>query len=364
MSIEKLVRKEIRALKPYNPGQSISDIKLKYGLEEVFNLSTNESVIGPSEVVQAALRNELTNINQYPDGSSYLLRRALSEKYDIDSDMVIITNGGDELLYLLGSCFISPDDEIITGEYGFSTYEIVGNLYGAKIIRVPLRDGFLDLTGTVKQVTENTKMIFLCNPHNPDGTIFNQEDFNDFLKELPANIVIVLDEAYADFVENSEYPDSIRLIKENNHYIISLRTFSKIGGIAGLRIGFGIAREEIISCLRKVQPPYSVNRLAQIAARAFLSDNNYQNSLLQNNKQGKKYLYQQLDRLNLSYYPTESNFIFVDLRKDSDLMCTELIKRGIIVRSGKVWGKNTRVRITIGTSAQNRQLIRALEKIL
>ncbi len=364
MSIEKLVRKEVRLLKPYNPGQSISDIKLKYGLEEVFNLSTNESVIGPSAVVQKALKIELANINQYPDGSSFLLRRALSEKYNIDSDMVIITNGGDELLYLLGSCFIAPDDEIIIGEYGFSTYEIVGSLYGAKIIKVPLREGFLDLTKMVAQVTAKTKLIFLCNPHNPDGTIFTQEGFNDFLRKLPANIIIVLDEAYADFVENPKYPDSIRMIKENNHYIISLRTFSKIGGIAGLRIGFGITSREFINCLRKVQPPYSVNRLAQIAARAFLSDDNYQKNLLQNNKKGKKYLYQQLNMLNLFYYPTESNFIFVDLQKDSDLMCTELIKRGIIVRSGKVWGKNTWVRITIGTPAQNRQLIRALEKIL
>lgn len=364
MSIEKIARKELQLLKPYNPGQSISDIKLKYGLEEVFNLSTNESVIGPSSVVQDALKSELNNINQYPDGSSLLLRKELSKKYNVDSDMIIITNGGDELLYLLGSCFITAKDEIIMGEYGFSTYEIVSRLYGAKIVRVPLKEGFLDLKRMVTQVTENTKMVFLCNPHNPAGTIFTQEELDDFLEKLPHDIVVVLDEAYSDFVEKPEYPDSMSLIKDNKPYIISLRTFSKIGGIAGLRIGFGIASKEFINCLRKVQPPYSVNRLAQVAARAFLSDSNYQKKLLQNNKQGKSYLYQQLNRLNLFYYPTESNFIFVDLKKDSDLMCTELIKRGIIVRSGKVWGKNSWVRITIGTPVQNQLLVSVLDQIL
>jgi histidinol-phosphate aminotransferase len=364
MSIEKLVRKELRMLKPYIPGQSIADIKYKYGLQEVFNLATNESVIGPSPVVQDALRCELSNINQYPDGSSFLLREELSKKYNVKSDMIIITNGGDELLYLLGNSFLSAEDEIIMGEYGFSTYEIIGRLYGAKIVRVPLKKGFLDLSKMAAQVTENTKMIFLCNPHNPDGTIFTQEELNDFLERLPTNIVVVLDEAYSDFVENPEYPDSIGLIKENKRYIIILRTFSKIGGIAGLRIGFGVASKEFINCLRKVQPPYSVNRLAQAAAMAFLSDEDYQKELLQNNKQGKMYLYQQLNRLNLFYYPTEANFIFVDLKKDADLMCTKLMKNGIIVRSGKIWDKNTWVRITIGTLYQNRQLIIALENIL
>jgi histidinol-phosphate aminotransferase len=364
MSIEKLVRKEVRLLKPYMPGQSIGDIKYKYGLKEVFNLSTNESVIGPSPVVQEALKSELNNINQYPDGSSLLLRKELSKKYNIDTDMFIITNGGDELLCLLGSCFLTAGDEIIMGEYGFSTYEIVGRLYGAKIVRIPLQEGFLDLNRMIAKVTENTKMIFLCNPHNPAGTIFTQKELKYFLEKLPPHTIIVLDEAYSDFVENTEYPDSIGLIKGNKHYIISLRTFSKIGGIAGLRIGFGIASKEFINCLRKIQPPYSVNRLAQAAARAFLSENNYQKKLLQNNKQGKLYLYQQLNRLNLFYYPTEANFIFVDLKKDADLMCTKLMQNGIIVRSGKIWGKNTWVRITIGTPSQNQRLVSVLKQIL
>lgn len=364
MKIEDLLRKEVKLLKPYLPSKSIEDVRKSLGLPDVLNLSSNESALGASDVVKEALQAELKNIHRYPDSSSRQLREDLARRYGINTDMLITTNGGDELLYLLGSCFISPDDELVMGEYGFATYQSVAELCGGRIITVPLNNGYLDLTDMVGKVTEKTKVIFLCNPHNPNGTIFSHHQLEQFLSKIPIHPIIVLDEAYFDFVESNDFPDSIKLIREDNHHIVILRTFSKIGGMAGLRIGFGIAKKELIDCLKKVQPPYSVNRLAQAAARAFLSDGNYQKKLLQNNKQGKTYLYQQLNRLNLFYYPTEANFMFVDLKKDSDLMCTRLIKSGIIVRSGKIWGKNTWVRITIGTPDQNRQIISALEKIL
>jgi len=364
MQIENLVRREVQKLAPYIPGQSAKDVKKSLGLTKVINLSTNESVLKVSNRVRDALTSDLNTINQYPDGSSRLLRNDIASRYNLDPDMLIITNGGDELIYLLCACFISPGEEIVIGEYGFSTYAIAGQIYGANIRKVSLKNGYLDLPGMAEQVNRKTKMIFLCNPHNPDGTIFDYRSFKSFLNKIPENIIIVLDEAYADFVENPEFPDSNNLIKNNNHHIISLRTFSKIGGMAGLRIGFGIARRELINYLRKVQPPYSVNRLAQVAARAFLSDENYRDRLLKNNKQGKQYLYRQFNRLRLFYYPTEANFIFVDVRVDADIICKKLIEKGIIVRSGKVWGKDTWIRVTIGTEKHVRSFIKALEEIL
>lgn len=363
MKIEDLMREEVKSLKPYIPGQSIDQVKKDMGLAEVMNLSTNESVFGPSTIVKEALLLELNNIHQYPDGASLLLRKALAKKYDIDSEMLIVTNGGDELLYLLGSCFLSLDDEVIMGEYGFKTYEIVSELFGAKIISVPLKDNHLDLEGIASEVTDKTKIIFLCNPYNPDGTIFTHDDLVKFLDNIPVHPIIVLDEAYSDFVESSDFPDSIGLIKENHHPMIALRTFSKIGGMAGLRIGFGIARKEFIHCLKKVQPPYSVNRLAQIAAKAFLYDYEYREKLLQNNRSGKTFLYQQFNQLNISYIPTEANFIFVDVKEDADVICKKLIEKGIIVRSGKIWGCDTQIRVTIGTEKQNQKLINALKNI-
>ncbi len=364
MNIEDLVRKEVKLLKPYEAGQSIEDVKKKLGFMDVINLSTNESILGPSPLVKDALKSALSDIHRYPDGSSSLLCNKLAAQYTVNPDMIIVTNGGDELLYLLGSCFVSPDDEVVIGEYGFKTYEIASELFGGKLITVPLKNQQLDLEEIARKVTEKTKIIFLCNPHNPNGTIFPHHDLVQFLSNIPPHPIIVLDEAYSDFVESNDFPDSIKLIKENHHHIIALRTFSKIGGMAGLRVGFGIAQKELINCLKKVQPPYSVNRMAQAAAGAFLSDDNYRERLLGNNRQGKTFLYQQFNRLNLSYIPTEANFIFVDLKRDADLMCKKLIEKGIIVRSGKIWGCNTFIRVTIGSEKQNQQLIRTLGKIL
>ncbi|MDD4362958.1 MAG: histidinol-phosphate transaminase, partial [Atribacterota bacterium] len=273
-------------------------------------------------------------------------------------------NGGDELLYLLTGCFISSGDEVILGEYGFSTYEIASTMYGAKIIKIPLKKGFLDLPTIARQTNAKTKMIFLCNPYNPDGTIFTQQELEKFLENISDKIIIVMDEAYIDFVESKDFPNSINLIKEKNNPIVSLRTFSKIGGIAGLRIGFGIAQPEFVNCLRKVQQPYSVNRLAQTAARACINDNDYRDQLLQNNREGKDYLYKELTALNLFYHQTQTNFIFADTQKDADMVCEKLAEKGIIVRSGKVWGKDTFIRVTIGTETQNKIFIKALTDIL
>lgn len=364
MIIKDLVRKEVKLLEAYIPGQSVEDVQKRLGLAEVINLSTNESVLGPSTVVKESLKSALSDIHRYPNGSSLPLREDLASQYGINPDMIIITNGGDELLYLLGSCFVSPDDEVIIAEYGFKTYEIASELFGGKMILVPLKNQHLNLEEMARKVTEKTKIIFLCNPHNPNGTIFTHHDLEQFLNNIPLHAIVMLDEAYSDFVESQDFPDSIKLIKESHHHIIILRTFSKIGGMAGLRIGFGIAKQEFISCLKKVQPPYSINRMAQAAARAFLSDREYRERLLQNNRQGKRFLYRQLNQLNLSYLPTEANFIFVDLKEDADIICDKLIAEGIIVRSGKVWGCDTNIRVTIGTEEQNEKLMNALKRIL
>ena len=364
MNIENLLRKEAKSLKPYIPSDSMDDVKKRLGLSNVINLSSNESVLGSSEIVKEAIKLELNNIYRYPDSSSRNLRKTLASQFGINKDMMIVTNGGDELINLLGSCFVSSGDELIMGEYGFATYRSTAELYGGKIIAVQLKDKALDLAKMADRVTKRTKLIFLCNPHNPNGTIFTHEQLKQFLDNIPEDPIILLDEAYYDFVEDSEYPDSIKLIKEDYHNIIALRTFSKIGGMAGLRIGFGIAKNGLINCLKRVQPPYSVNYLAQVAAEAFLGDINYQKSLIQNNNKCKKYLYQEFTRLNLSYIPTEANFIFVDVNQDADIICTKLIEKGIIVRSGKIWGCNTSIRVTIGTEEQNKQMIHVLETIL
>ncbi len=363
-NLENLVKKEVLSLDAYVPSKTREEVKQDIEFKEVINLATNESVLGPSALVQEAIKSALPVIHQYPDGSSSLLRKEIASHLGINPQMLIITNGGDELIYLLGNSFITPGDEVIMGEYGFKTYENATTINGGKLIMVPFQKRKHDLPAMASAVSNKTKMIFLNNPHNPNGTIFTHKELRNFLKKIPQNIIIVLDEAYCDFVENQEFPDSIKLLREDDHYLVVLRTFSKIGGMAGLRIGFGIAPEEIIYYLKKIQPPYSVNCLAQVAARAFLADEGYREKLLQNNREGKAFLYQQFDRLKLSYITTEANFIYLDMKKDAEVITDKLMEKGIIVRSGKLWGCDTFLRITIGTQKQNQQLIYALENIL
>lgn len=364
MKIENLIRKEVQSLKPYVPSEVAEEVMKELNLNEVINLSTNESVLGPSAIVQEALKQALISIHQYPDGLCTKLRKDIASILELDADMIIITNGGDELLYLLGSTFLNFGDEVIVGEYGFKTYESVTILNGGKLIRVPFQKRRYDLAEISNKVTKKTKIIFLCNPHNPNGTIFTHKELENFLSMIPQNVLIVLDEAYADFVEDHNFPDSIKLIQENKYFLLVLRTFSKIGGMAGLRIGYGLASGEIINVLKKVQPPYSVNYLAQIAAKAFLTDTAYRQSIIQTNKEGKYFLYREFDRLQLSYIPSEANFIFVNLGCDADSICSKLMSKGILVRSGKIWGCPTYIRVTIGTEGQNHKFISTLEKIL
>ena len=364
MDLNQLTRKEIRTLKPYVPGKSIEDVQKQWGFQEVTNLSTNESILGTSVSVKKAIIGELEQIYRYPDADCRLLCHDLSDYYGISPEQMIITNGGDELIYLLGQSFISPEDEIIMSQYGFGTYRIISQLFGGKIVSVPFQKNKINLAEMAKKVTKKTKLIFLCNPHNPLGTIITEDDLKQFLKQIPAHPVIVLDEAYLDFVEDKNFPDSVRFIQEDSHHLIALRTFSKIGGIAGLRAGFGLARKELIDILKRVQPPYSVNRIAHVAARAFLSDQHYRKQLLDYNHEGKVFLYQQLNQLNVEYIPTEANFIFVNLKKDAEVICQKLMEQGIIIRSGNVWGCPTFVRITIGLPEQNQVLIKSLTKII
>jgi len=357
------VRKGILELKPYIPGKPVEEVKQELGLKEVIKLASNETSIGPSPLAIEAIKKEIENINFYPEGSSRALREKIAHKLKIDKEMLIIGNGADNIIDLVGMAFINEGDEVISGEITFPAYETITKIMGGKLISVKLKDFSFDLEEIVQRINERTKIIFLCNPNNPTGTIVNKKAVDRLMKQVPENVIVVFDEAYYDYVEDQDYSDSLPYVLKGKNVIV-LRTFSKIAGIAGVRIGYGIAKPELVSYLRRVINPFSTNRLAQVAALASLDDDEHYRKVLKTNQEGKKYLYSELEKIDLFYLPTETNFIFIDLKEDSEIVFEKLLKKGIIVRPGKIYGCPNFIRLTIGTAYENQKFILALKEVI
>ena len=357
-----LVRKGILDLKPYIPGKPIEEVKRELGLKEVIKLASNETSVGPSPLAVEAVIKEAKKINLYPEATSRLLREKLAEKLKIDKEMIICGNGADDVIDLVGMAFINEGDEVITCETTFPAYRTAVKIMGGKFISVKLKDFCFDLEEIAKRINEKTKMIFLCNPNNPTGTILTKEEINRFMKKIPKDIIVVFDEAYCDYVENKNYVNGLQFVLEGKNVIV-VRTFSKIAGIAGVRVGYAIAHQELISYLRRVVNPFTTNRLAQVAALASLDDEEHRRKVLNSNHEGKKYLYKELDKLGLFYVPTETNFIFIDVKIDSEAIFEKLLKKGVIIRPGKPYGCTNFIRVTIGTAYENQRFIKAIREI-
>lgn len=358
-----LVRKGIVDLKPYIPGKPIEEVKRELGIEEVVKLASNETSIGPSPLALEAIREEIESINLYPEGSSRLLREKIAYKLNLNKEMIIVGNGADNIIGLVGMAFVNKSDEVIIGEITFPAYEAITKIMGGNVIPVKFKDYTYNLEEIAQQINERTKLIFICNPNNPTGTIVNKEAVDKFIRQIPEGIIIVFDEAYYDYVEDENYPNTLSYVLEKKNAIL-LRTFSKIAGIAGIRIGYGIAKPELIGYLRQVASPFPANRLAQVAASASLDDKKHYKQVLKSNQEGKKYLYKELKKLNLFYLPTEANFIFIDLKTNANVIFEKLLKKGVIIRPGKTWGCPNFIRVTIGTLNENQNFIQALKEVL
>jgi len=358
-----LICRGIIDLKPYIPGKPIEEVKRELGLKEVIKLASNETSVGPSPLAIEAIKKEIRNINLYPEGSSSLLREKLAHSLSIDKEMIIIGNGEDDIIDLIGMAFINEGDEVITGEITFPAYETAAKIMGGKLISVKLKDYTYDLEEIARRINKKTKIIFICNPNNPTGTIVDKEAVDRFTKQVPEDVVVVFDEAYYDYVEDKNYPNSLSYVLEEKNVII-LRTFSKIAGIAGVRIGYGIAKPELIGYLNRVVNPFTTNRLAQVAALASLDDEEHRKKVLRSNQEGKKYLYRELKEIDLFYLPTEANFIFIDLKEDTEVIFEKLLKKGVIIRPGETWGCPNFIRVTIGTPYENEKFIHALKEIM
>ncbi len=363
LKIENLARKGILKIESYLPGKSIEEVQKEFGAKRWIKLASNENLLGPSPKAVAAIREELPNIHLYPDGPCTILRKALAKKFAIPEGMVVISNGADNLILIIANAFVNEGDKVVMADPTFSVYANVTQIMGGKPIKVKLKDFTHDLDTMLKKVNRKTKLVFICNPNNPTGTTISLEAFNEFLSKLPKRVIVILDEAYGDFVEDAFFPNGLDYIKAE-HQVIVLRTFSKVYGLAGLRIGYALGRKDLIDCLYQVREPFPVHRLAQVAATAALDDEDHTLRSIQLVYEGKRYLYQGLDRMGVSYVPSQANFIFIDFGRDSEEVFQALLKEGIIIRPGKVWGYPTFARVTIGRMDDNRRFIKALRKVL
>jgi histidinol-phosphate aminotransferase len=363
LKAENLARKGILKIESYVPGKSIEEVQKEFGVKRWIKLASNENLLGPSPKAIAAIRKELPSIYLYPEGPCTVLRKALAEKLGISEKTIVTSNGADNLILMIASAFVNEGEEVMMADPTFSVYTNVTQIMGGKPIQVKLKDFAHDLESMLKKVNRKTKLVFICNPNNPTGTTVSVKAFNHFLSRLPKRVIVVLDEAYGDFAEDAFYPNGLDYIKERKQVIV-LRTFSKMYGLAGLRIGYALGREDLVDCLYQVRDPFPVHRLAQVAAVAALNDEDHAIRSIQFVYEGRRYLYKELDRMGLFYVPSEANFIFIDFEKDSGEIFRALLKEGIIIRPGKVWGYPTFARLTIGRMEDNRRFIKALKKVL
>ena len=361
--MKKLSRRScLKQITPYVPGKPVEELERELGLKDVIKMASNENPLGPSPMALEAVRDHLSKINFYPDGNALLLKKDLAGCLGLREENIILGNGADELITLVGAAYLHPGDEIIMAHPSFSCYEFSALLMDAIPRRIPTKDFHLDLESMAAAVTSKTRIIFICNPNNPTGTIVKHHQLESFLKNLPPEILVVIDEAYNEYVTDPHYPSSLHFLDEGLPVLI-LRTFSKIYGLAGLRIGYGLSTCEIIADLNTVREPFNVNVLAQVAARAALRDTAHLMAGRELNRRAKEYLLE-FTRLGLYYVPTEANFVFLDVKTDSRELYQSLLRKGVITRPGDIFGYPQFLRISFGTEEQNRRFILALEECL
>ncbi len=360
-----LFRKELETLKKYVPGKPIEDVKREYGLTDIVKLASNENPLGPSVKAQAAIIEAASQVHIYPDGAAIELREKLAQFYGISPDMIMFGNGGEEIIKMLAYAMIAKDDEVIFAWPSFSLYDIATGIMGGKSIAIDTIGNFKhDFKAFIAAVSDKTKMVFVCNPNNPTGNIMTKDELDYLVANLPDDILLVLDEAYFEFARvNPDYPNGLDYLAKRPNTVI-IRTFSKVAGLAGLRVGYMISSPQIISEMSKVKNVFNSNRLAQIAGVAALADQEHINKTVELNYQSLALMTKFFDEKGLSYAPANSNFIWVDVARDSRIVNEELLKRGVIIRPGFLWGQDNYIRVSSGTIEQTKRFIAALSEVL
>jgi len=359
----RLVPPYIESLEPYKPGKHISELQREFGLTTIIKLASNENPRGPSPLALDEMKKHYEVLHFYPNGGLDL-REILAERFDLNVANVIAGSGSEGIMSNIIRTFLCDDDEVLTSEGTFVGFYVLARSRGVRIITVPLKNYHFDLTALADRITDHTKIIYLANPNNPTGTIFTKSEFDEFMKRVPVHVLIILDEAYFEYAkDNPKYPDSMHYRYDN---VITLRTFSKVYGLAGLRIGYGFAHDALIANLLKVKLPFEPSTLAQAAGIGALRDTIFLHRSLEINASGMRLIVPALRNLGLTVVPSDANFVMVPLESESEVndLYQELLKLGVIIRPLQAFGLPHCVRITIGTEEQNHMLVECLQKVL
>lgn len=359
----RLVHPSLLQLKPYQPGKPIAECQRELGLSHVIKLASNENPLGTSSYVIANLLSEMNSLARYPDGGGFELKEALSKHLHIAPEQFILGNGSEDVLRMMMQTFVFGDLNIIIPQYAFIAYKILAQGFGLEVIEVKNRDFTADLSAMLAAITEKTRMIIFANPNNPTGTYVTHEAFKDFMEKIPDNIIVICDEAYYEYIHENDYPQTLSWLKTYPNLVIT-RTFSKAYGLAGLRLGYGIAHPEIIELVNRLRQPFNVNHLAQVAGCLALEDQDFVRKGITLNDRGKAQLQEGFIKLQITYYPSAGNFMMVHLKINGKDVYQEMLKRGVIIRPLAPYQLTDYFRITIGTEAENVACLSALAEIL
>lgn len=357
-------RNILQKMKPYSPGKPIWEVQQELGIAQVVKLASNENPLGSSPKALEAITALLPELHRYPDAGAKQLNQIIAEQLDLQPEQLIVTNGGDELITLVSETFLEAGDEIVVPTPTFSEYEFGATLMGAKTVGVPLREDFsYDVDALLSAVTERTKVVYICSPNNPTGTYMTRSDLQRLLDALPKRVLVMFDSAYTHFVTADDYTNGLEFVRAG-YPIIVLQTFSKIYGLAGIRVGFGAASTELTQSIYKVKEPFNVNALAQVAAAAAIKDVEFVEKSQKVNAAGREQLYSAFREMGLNYTESMANFVLVQLGPDAKAIYEKLMAEGVIVRYGAGWGLPEHVRVSVGTEEENALFLTKLKALM
>ncbi len=352
------------ALEPYVPGTPIEEVQRKYGLDDVIKLASNENPLGPSPKAVEAMRDALCKVNLYPDGQSYYLRQALGSFLELEPDHVTVGNGADGIIMQTCMAYLDQDDEVVVSASSFPVYDIYSHVMRAKLVKTPLKDYGIDLGAMLEAMTPRTRLVFVCNPNNPTGTIVNAAEVSAFMEQVPDHVLVVFDEAYYEMVDLDDYPETIGYVREGRPNVMVMRTFSKAFGLAGIRLGYAMGVPKILGPLNRVKEPFAVNLLAQAAGLAALEDADFLRETIETTQRERRFLRDGFGKLGLETVPSQTNFMLVRFGTRAGEVQEALLRRGVIVRPCTGYDLPDFLRITVGSREQNERLLSEVEALL
>lgn len=358
-----LTTDEIRGLHPYQPGKPVEELQRELGLNDIIKLASNENPLGPSPKIGPALAQTFEELARYPDGSAYVVKEQLAAFLDVKPENLTIGNGSNDVLELLARVYLRPGLQAVCSQHSFVVYPLATKVTGAELVEVPAKDYGQDMAATLDAITDKTRIVFIANPNNPTGTWVGRQPMEEFLNEVPDDVIVVLDEAYFDYVEEPEYPNGIELFKRFPNVVVT-RTFSKAYGLAALRLGFSVSNPEIADLMNRVRQPFNVNSLSLAAATVALDDQDHVQKSVELNRQGLAFLSKACDEMGLGYIPSVGNFISIDFGRDAAPIYEALLHKGVIVRPIAGYQMPNHLRVTVGLAEENARFVEALQAVL